>query len=181
MGATFLLKTAIVLVALLQCLLALNNAPAATVTLTAVADASLKSFVPNDNYGSDSNVSVYLISIEGTERSAMLVRFDLSTSPSNAIIDTTSLQFYLNKSYEMNPVDLTLRFVTSPWTESTVTWNTAPTVFVPPLDFKWQMDGTLGWKSFNINNSWVSSWDSWSKRWSDDLSSRHRPRLRAYL
>lgn len=121
-----------VLISVLLCLLTINNAQATTVTLTAVADASLKNLAPNNNYGSANDVSVYLSFIEGTERSALLVRFDLSSIPADAIIETATLQFYLNASYNADPVDLTIRSVSSPWAESTVTWNTAPTVSVPP-------------------------------------------------
>ena len=57
----------------------------------------------------------------------MLVRFDLSSLPSDAIIDSASLQLYLESSGGLNPVGLALYPVSSPWDESTVTWNTMPT------------------------------------------------------
>jgi hypothetical protein len=131
--------------------------PQTTVTLTAVAGATLKSWQATTNFGSDPTLYMSHSHIDTDENAAMLVRFDLSSLPSDAIIDSANFQLYLESSSGLTPVDLNVYYVRDAWTESTVTWNTMPRVF--HMGVVWHMDAASGWKSLGIAG-WVSNWQT---------------------
>ncbi len=127
-----------------------------TVTLTAVADATLKSWQPDANFGSEQTLEIGHSEIDGPQSTAILLRFDVSSLPANAIIDSASLELYLESSSGLDPVGLGIYYVNDAWTEAGVTWNTAPTVATTGLN--WQVDSALGYKSHGGLGSWVSAW-----------------------
>lgn len=131
------------------------KAPAGSATYTAVADATIKQSAPDLNYGSAPTLDV-LHGLEGSENGAALIRFDISALPSDATIDSAYLQLYLESGTGLNPVDLSLRIVTSSWNESTVTWNTAPAA--TPGWITWSMDATPGYKTTIDLSGWVAYW-----------------------
>lgn len=159
-------KTVTLLAAVLLGVFALSRAPAGqaaapaapqtTVTLTAVADATLKSWQANTNFGSDPTLSVGYSHIDTDENAVLLVRFDLSSLPADAIIDSANIQLYLESSSGLDPVSPGLYLATSTWDESSVTWNTAPTA--NPVGLTWQMDGTPGYKTSISLASWATYW-----------------------
>ncbi len=155
MRVSRLIKSAISLIVVLLCLLSPNKAAASTATFLAVADATLKSNSPDSNFGGDSTLIMTYDPIESI-KDVTLVRFDLSSLPADAIIDSNSLELYLESSGGLDPVGLAVYLVTTPWAESTVTWNTNPTTF--PYGLLWQVDGASGWKSIGISTSWITSW-----------------------
>lgn len=84
-------------------------------------DATVWEDNPTTNYGSD--VALYTGKY-GSGNSKALIKFDLSTIPSGAQIE--SVQFYVyRKTYwgTTSERDAQIYRVTSDWTESTVTWN----------------------------------------------------------
>ena len=133
-------------------------APQTTVTLTAVADTTLKSWQANTNFGSDPTLTAGHSHIDADENAVVLVRFDLSSLPADAIIDSANIQLYLESSGGLDPIGLGLYLATSTWDEFTVTWNTAPTA--NPVGLTWQMDSTPGYKSSINLSSWVTYWMS---------------------
>jgi hypothetical protein len=104
-----------------------------TVSLPAVADVSLAAEFPDDNfqdpvfpfleldYWHDSQGVLTYVRI-------FLIRFDLTGLPPDAIIDNASMQLHWNECSLPGtyPMSVGVYFVNSPWTESTVTYNTRP-------------------------------------------------------
>lgn len=102
-------------------------------------DASLGSHTnygtENNNYGSSTYFNAYCIpgSQGGQNTNRAVIQFDLSSIPATAVV--TSADLYLYGAGYLNALlpghfgnnTSTLERVTSPWSENTVTWNTAPT------------------------------------------------------
>jgi hypothetical protein len=104
-----------------------------TQSFPAIADVSLAAEFPDSNfqdpafpfleldYWHDSQGVLTFVRI-------FLIRFDLTGLPSDAIIDNASMQLHWNSCSKPGtyPVSVGVYFVNSPWTESTVTYNTRP-------------------------------------------------------
>ncbi len=95
-------------------------------------DALLWSIEPNSNYG---NLSKFLCmawtfgGTQGIDRS--LIHFDLVNVPAGKIIKKAKLSLYYkdlepNITYHTGDNKSSLRLITKPWDEQTVTWNNAP-------------------------------------------------------
>ncbi len=130
-----------------------------TVTFIAVADAALQNWQPDANFGSDKTVRANY-NVDGNKFTSFLVRFDVSTIPNNAIIDSARLELYLESSGGPNPITLGIYSVNSAWSESTVTWNTAPPAAATGLN--WQVNATAGYKTRSGLGNLVYSWMSGS-------------------
>ncbi|NOZ72214.1 MAG: DNRLRE domain-containing protein, partial [Chloroflexi bacterium] len=135
--------------------LSIALAPQDSTTLTAVADATVKSWQPNSNFGSDATLELSYSKIDVAKEEVSLVKFDLSSLPSGAVIDSATLQLYLDSTAGASPVNIGVYFVTSSWNESTVTWNTFPTA--ETLGLSGSVDNSAGYKSWNIT-SYAQSW-----------------------
>jgi len=96
-------------------------------TLYAVADATVRSWQPNTNFGGEHYLELSYNQIEGPVEEVVLVRFDLSELPAEAIIDSAVMELYLVYAAGDNPKSLAAYYVTGAWAENTVTWNTFPT------------------------------------------------------
>jgi hypothetical protein len=129
-----------------------------TVTLLAMADATLIGLQATTNFSNSPTLQV-MLGPNPNNNAVTLVRFELSSLPTYAIIDSAYFQLYLESGSGLDPVCLAPKRVTSTWDESTVTWNTAPTTFHPVFDLCWTTDLTPGYKSFNIDG-WVTYWRS---------------------
>jgi hypothetical protein len=128
-----------------------------TVTLTAVADATVRSWQPGTNFGGEDVLELSYSAIDGTREAVTLLRFDVASAlPSNAIIDSATLQLFLEGAAGANPVAVAAYFVTSSWAEGSVTWNTFPTA--DPVGIVAQVDASPGnYKSWNIT-SYAQAW-----------------------
>lgn len=82
-------------------------------------DTFIRSDAPSTNYGSDNTFDVRP---DNSADRRGLVKFDLTSIPSNAIITDATLYLY-EKSNKPDQVTSIYR-VTSDWTENTVTWQT---------------------------------------------------------
>ena len=82
-------------------------------------DTFIRSDAPSTNYGSENSFDVRP---DNNADRRGLVKFDLSSIPSNAIITNATLYLY-EKSNKTDQVTFIYR-VTSDWTENTVTWQT---------------------------------------------------------
>ncbi len=95
-------------------------------------DTYIRQRDPNKNYGSGSLMKVrnrYGHPSHPTYwEHNLLIKFDISSIPSNAIINSAILYIYYYSWADNNPVgrDLTLHKITEDWNEATVTWNTGP-------------------------------------------------------
>ena len=136
-----------------------SSASSTTVTLTAVADATVKSWQPESNFGSE---SVLTLSYSDEVREAVtLLCFDLASAiPANAIIDSATLELFLVDGAGADPARVAAYFVTSNWDESSVTWNSFPTA--EPIGIVSQVDRSPGsYKSWHVT-SFAREWQSGS-------------------
>ncbi|MCP4168401.1 MAG: DNRLRE domain-containing protein [Chloroflexi bacterium] len=130
--------------------------PQETVVLTAVADATVKSWQSGSNFGGASSLDLSYSSIDTVLQTVSLFRFDLSSQvPSDAIIDSATLKLYLDSSEGAGTVDIGSYFVTSSWSEYGVTWNSFPTA--DPLGLNASVGSGVGYKTWNIT-SYAQSW-----------------------
>lgn len=87
----------------------------------------------NVNYGAEPDFASWAWTQSSTNTTARsLIDFDLSTIPAGAIITSASLSLYCNTNSAYTQLQSGtnasyIERVTSPWNESTVTWNTQPT------------------------------------------------------
>ncbi|HEX7456366.1 MAG TPA: DNRLRE domain-containing protein [Candidatus Nanoarchaeia archaeon] len=104
-----------------------NTAWAAPTTLTATADAMIQSLNPDSKYGSNSHLDVMksyppITNPEGKTRS--LVKFDLSSIPANATIDSATFSIFLYGCNWTQTVDnLHIGRNKDSWQEYLVSWN----------------------------------------------------------
>ncbi|MEI6647844.1 MAG: leucine-rich repeat protein [bacterium] len=99
-----------------------GGAGSASVTLTAIKDATLSESYPNTNYGNLAYTTMDLSGVAGSRKYAIF-EFDLSSIPYGSIIDTVEL--YLYATYCVNPGSAStwLGVLGSAWNETSVTWN----------------------------------------------------------
>jgi len=92
-------------------------APSATGTFYAFADSYVYSASPTQTFGSDSILYVGSPSASAIWR--VLFRFDLSSLPTNAIVDNASFQAYLTKTTSSPPLILNIGAyrINSGWSE----------------------------------------------------------------
>lgn len=126
-----------------------------TVTLIAVADAMIENWEPDANFGSALTLKANY-NVEGNKFTLFLVRFDVSSIPNNAIIDSARLELYMDNSGGPDPITLGIYPINNAWSESTVTWNTAPPAAATGLN--WQVNSTVGYKTRSGLGSFVYTW-----------------------
>jgi len=102
-----------------------GQAPNATITLNPVADAYVYSASPTTNYGTATTLYVGSQSTSATGRA--LFRFDLSSIPAGATVQSATFQAYLvQSSSSPTTLDVELKRIDAPWQEMAVIWNTQP-------------------------------------------------------
>ena len=128
-------------------------------TLTAVADAGLYEADPNTPYGC--SVDTMTMQYRPGAGAVGLVRFDLSSLPSDPIIDSATMRLYLGQVDPHLNTLATVRigayFVTSNWNECEVRWNS--TLTTETFGVGVWVDTALGYKSRNMT-SWAQWWQS---------------------
>jgi hypothetical protein len=138
-----------------------------TVTRDAVADATVRSWDPDTNFGGEASLELAYGGVN--EEAATLVRFDLSSLPSDAVIDAAYLRLYLEGTSGADLVSVDAYFVTSSWGESTVTWNSDLRTAEWPLYA--DIDATVG-----VYKSWYIPW--YVQSWVDDPGANYGVLLR---
>jgi hypothetical protein len=126
-----------------------------------VADATVKSWQPDTNFGSEDVLELSYSAIDEVREAVTLLRFDVASAiPANAIIDLTTLELFLVDGAGADPVGVAAHFVTSNWAESRVTWNSFPTA--EPIGIISQVDRSPGsYKSWQVT-SFAREWQSGS-------------------
>ena len=133
-----------------------------TVTLTAIDDSYLRLDNATTNYGTATTFEVGK-SPSRTKRG--LLKFDLVTIPSNAIIQSGTMSITLTGG-DVVTLSLSAHYLTQPWLESAVTWNkkdastnwtTAGGTYNTTATATITSDATLVAKNFNIS-SLVQAW-----------------------
>ena len=133
-------------------------APAAEVTIYADADVTVRSLYPDTNYGYEDYLELSYSEIDRPVEEAVLVHFNLSALPSNAVIDSAVMQLY--QVYAGGDIlkRIAVYRATSPWDEYTMTWNTYLTI--DPTGLVSELNSATGvYQSWWIT-SWASFWQS---------------------
>jgi Concanavalin A-like lectin/glucanases superfamily len=101
-------------------------------------DSEVSSYNPNTTNGSSFFCNLFDWTISGVENvKRVFIAFDLSTIPTNAVVDSAYLSLYFGQSYvdgggyhtdHSGDNAFTINKITSPWAESTLTWNNQPTI-----------------------------------------------------
>ena len=120
-------------IAALLCVTALA-APVAAATTTetfqADADAAIRSTSGETNYGTSTSISIRQTADGALDRT--LIRFNLSSLPDGATIESATLYGYM--SSRMGDREVAAYRVTGAWSESGVTWNNAPSNNTQPTN-----------------------------------------------
>lgn len=104
-----------------------NNALATTKTLTASADAMIKSEDRDRNFGGTVWLAALRFKPPQTDKKIRsLVKFGLSSIPSNASVTSATFSIYFvdcGETYSQDIDDLNIALIEESWTEGGVTWN----------------------------------------------------------
>jgi len=104
---------------------ATHSLEATETTLYAVADAYVDSSNPDTNYGSADELIVAMTD-QPSAVAQTLIRFDLSSIPANATIQSATLRLDMIQATGASPVMLSVNMCWDPWQENTITYNSAP-------------------------------------------------------
>ena len=109
-----------------------------TTTLVAVEDAQVVSGEYSmDNFGTE-EFTPFAVGLQndftGNQIGRAVIKFDLSTIPSDAVVATATLQVKEFDNFAGFPMTLAVKGAQSDWDEGTVTWDTQPEVARPTLD-----------------------------------------------
>jgi len=128
------------------------------VQINAIQDAFLSSRNPNTPYGLWTTLRLGYDQIS-FEAMRVMLQWDLSSIPSNAIINNATASIY---QFSVTPPGDVLRiqgqYVKAQWYESSVTWNNA-NYLGGDITQVGDVDANLGWKSVNVTDI-VRTWTS---------------------
>ena len=134
------------------------NGTDVVVQINATQDAFLSSRNANTPYGLWTTLRFGFDQVTFDAMRTM-VQWDLSSIPSNAIINNATASMYQTA---VTPPGDTLavqgQYITAPWNESTVTWNNA-NYLGGDITQVGDIDSVLGWKSVNVTEI-VRTWHS---------------------
>jgi regulation of enolase protein 1 (concanavalin A-like superfamily) len=139
---------------------------AATVTYQPISngiDSYISEARPNDNFDGD---SALMLDSEASKSFRILMQFDLSAIPSDAVVANATLLLYEVSGGKGNPVTFDVHPLTTAWSEPDATWNkydmtnfwtTAGGDYDGYSYARGTVDNTVGWKSANITRL-VEQW-----------------------
>jgi len=136
--------------------LAVPAAPSTSVTVGVSADTTIDSLSPDANFGTSNRLYVsYAGRALQTRRGLLYFNFSPSV-PAGAIIDSARMDLYL-----MDPgvVTVTVQalLVTSPWGETSVTWNTPLSTGTTHADrLVGSVPGILSWDVTALAQAWMA-------------------------
>ena len=90
-----------------------------------VADTFVTSGLPDTNWGSNSNLRLGFNLTNNFQAQRMLMRYDFSSIPSQAVINSATFRIFQHTVSPSNdaPMGFQARFLNSAWNENQVTWN----------------------------------------------------------
>ena len=136
-------------------LLLAHPASAATVTLFNDKDAEINTGGPATNWG---NLADLIVNWGPGVRTIGLLEFDL-TGLAGATVTSAQLDLFHSANTQLSPVTYSVFRITSPWTETTVTFNTAPTidpVAVASITFSGAAGIYRTWDVTTVVQGWLS-------------------------
>ena len=144
-------------------LLFLNNAYAqVTLNLHPNATNGIDALIDNSsastNYGTTQDFAAWAWTSGGATTARSLLKFDLSSIPSNATITSATLSLYCNTTSSVTQLNsganaCLLQRITSAWTETGVTWNNQPTTTAVNQDTLAQSTSTTqNYPSIDVKN-----------------------------
>ena len=141
----------------------LPGAVTRTFTLEATQDAFISSAFPNTNFGSTQNLNLGWQS-NGQEAMRILLQFDLSAIPDNAVINSARWELFQTQSIPVNDgnMDFRAQFMTRSWNETGVTWNNANFLGGQSLPLG-SVPSNVGWQSGDartVVQAWLSGGQS---------------------
>ena len=136
-----------------------ESAVTATVTLAATQDSYISSGFPDTNFAGSTNLNLGWQS-GGQNAMRMLLQFDLSSIPRNAVINSAEYRIFQSQVIPVGDgnMDFRAQFMTRRWNENSVTWNNANFLGGASLPLG-DIPGTVGWQSGSatgIVQAWVS-------------------------
>jgi len=118
-----------------------------TNTFTPTDDAKVTS-LGDYNYGSSDNLRARYFSSDGTKDPSFL-KFDISTIPSGAFIDSAILKLYCTYRVSTTSVVYCYSVTDDSWSEDTLVWSNKPA----EVDLLDQVTlSTTGWKSWDVTS-----------------------------
>lgn len=142
---------------ILETLRLTSGVMATVIEVPAAADAYIASGRPDQNFG-DRNLFLGYSLDDAYGAQRMLLRFDLGSIPSNAVVQDARLRLYLIYGTPAGdaPMGTIVRRLASTWGEQTVTWNTEPTW--ASIRDESSVGTTAGWYEWTITDlttAWV--------------------------
>ncbi len=134
----------------------------AQVNISANKDSFLSSLHPDTNYNSGTVGKTMGLGYQSGVYNAMrtLMEFNLSSIPSNAIINQAEIFVYQNTSNPSNDgaMGFKAQYMKSQWSETSVTWNNANYLGGTEIGVG-QLTSSLGWKNGDVTEM-VKRWYS---------------------
>lgn len=130
-----------------------------TVVLPVRQDAYISSALPNGNFGGAVNLNLGW-QTGGQEAMRILLQFDLSSIPRNAVINSVRWEMFQQGVIPVNDrnMDFRAQYLSQSWNENTVTWNNANFLGGDALPLG-SVPGTIGWQSGDaraVVQAWLS-------------------------
>ncbi len=134
-----------------------------TFTLEATQDTYISSAFPNTNFGSSPNLNLGW-QIGGQEAMRILLQFDLSAIPANAVVNSARWELFQTQAVPVNDgnMDFRAQFMTQRWNETGVTWNNANFLGGQSLPLG-SVPSSVGWQSGDargVVQAWLSGGQS---------------------
>ena len=129
------------------------------IVLEPTDDTTISERDPNSNSGTSD--SIVLRSMSYWELDG-LIKFNLSSIPSNATIIYAAFQAYYYKNWDGNPGghQENVYRITSDWNEGTVTWNTRPSYVSEPSSFAIMPATINNWVLWNVTGDVLMFYNS---------------------
>jgi len=138
----------LVLIAFLSSVYVLNTKASISTDLTTIKDAYVDEEYPNTNYGTD--IQLQVRSGGSGRYHHSLIEFNVSSFP---VLDPTSVTLKLYCSQNQVGRTYYIYRTTSSWTETTVTYNTLPSITSSYISAS--SPTSIGWWTITVTSLWV--------------------------
>ncbi len=129
-----------------------------TVTNKLGVDTQISTINPTTNL---ENNTLLAIEANNTHMSRSLTKFNLSSIPTQATVNSCELKLYFKDlvyNSPEKPEQTLIRQINNTWNVSTVTWNTKPTEGTPEDSVAVGEFDPSGWHTFTISLAYIQNW-----------------------